>query len=91
MVLASGVDWTKVLDTAIITLPAIIAAWYAARIHSQIKTPSRRSIGKQVEWTGQTAKANNMLLANANGETKPAEPGQLTQTGAEGPSVPVES
>lgn len=89
--IAAAVDWTMVLDTLIITLPAIIAAIYAALIHSQIKTPSGRSIGKQVEWTGHTAKANNMLLAKANGPTKPAEQGQLATADKESPSVPVES
>jgi hypothetical protein len=57
-----SVDITNVLDTLIITIPAIIAAIYAARVHSQVKTPSGKAIGAQVEDALHTALSNNYHL-----------------------------
>jgi len=54
-----SIDWTNVLDTLIITVPAIIAAIYAARVHQQVRTPSGNSIGKQVEDALDVAISNN--------------------------------
>jgi hypothetical protein len=54
-----SIDWTNVLDTLIITVPAIIAAIYAARVHQQVRTPSGKSIGKQVEDALHVAISNN--------------------------------
>jgi hypothetical protein len=62
VILASSVDWTNVLVALIAGLPAIIAAVYAGRIHSKIKTPSGTPIGKQVEDSLHTALANNYHL-----------------------------
>lgn len=89
--IAAAIDLTMVLDTAIITLPAIIAAIYAARIHSQIKTPSGKTLGAVTEYAHDTAIANNMLLRKANGPTEPATRTQLRDAGATSPSVPTEA
>lgn len=86
----AAIDWTNVLDTAIITVPAIIAALYARSIHSSVQTPSKRSIGKQVESAHQTAIANNMLLSAKNGPTKKADPSDLLEHEADSPQVPAE-
>lgn len=83
-----AIDWTNVLDTAIITLPAIIAALYARSVHASIQTPSGKSIGKQVESSHLTAIANNMLLSTKNGPTKKAEPGELLDHAPDSPQVP---
>jgi type III secretory pathway component EscV len=59
----SGIDWTNVLDTLIVAIPAIIAAIYAGRVHSKVKTPSGKSIGKQVEDTLHTSISNHHYAA----------------------------
>jgi hypothetical protein len=84
----AALDWTMILETLIITLPAIIAAVYAARVHKQIKTPSGAPLGHVVEYAHDTAIANNMLLRKANGPTVRAVPGQLHEEGETPPSVP---
>lgn len=83
-----AIDGTNVLDTLIITLPAIIAAIYAGLVHRQIKTPSGTSIGSQVESSHLTAIANNWLLSDRGGETKKADPDSLLKHGRESPQVP---
>lgn len=88
MTLAAAVDWTRVLDTLIVAAPAIIAAIYAGRIHGQIKTPSGKSIGAVVEYAHDTAIANNMLLSQSNGPTKPAEHDTLSAEGKTPPQIP---
>jgi hypothetical protein len=90
-VLATGVDLTNVLDTLIITLPALIAAFYAARIHQQIKLPSGKSIGDAVEYAHDTAIANNLMLSKHNGPTKNADAELLRSEAATGPRVPVDA
>lgn len=62
MIVASGIDWTQVLVALIAGLPAILAAIFAGLIHRQIKTPSKRPIGQQVEDVLHTALANNYHL-----------------------------
>lgn len=81
-------DLTNIVDTLILALPAIIAALYAGRIHNQIKTPSGKSIGKQMESAHLTAIANNWMLAGKSGATKQADPGELLEHGNEPPQVP---
>ena len=88
--ISASVDWTNVLDTLIITIPAIIAALYARRVHAEVKTPSGTSIGKQVEHAHLTAIANNHLLARSVGKTKPAEATALRSGEDEPPQVPTE-
>ena len=46
----------------ILTVPGIIAAVYAGRVHRKIKTPSGTPIGQQVEGVLHTALANNYHL-----------------------------
>lgn len=57
-----SIDWTNVIVALIAGAPAIIAAVFAARVNSQIKTPSGDSIGVQVEKAHHTGIANNSLL-----------------------------
>lgn len=71
--LVAAIDWTMVLDTAILTVPAIIAALYARSVHLQVKTPSGRSIGRQVEDTLHTT-ISNYHYANAISDKVGAEP-----------------
>lgn len=85
------VDWTNVLDTAIITVPAVIAALYAGRIHHLVKTPSGKTLGAVAEYAHDTAIANNLLLSTKNGPTKTADPGTLSEKGSTPPQVPDET
>lgn len=87
----AAVDWTNVLVALIAGAPAIIAALFAARINGQIKTPSKRSIGEQVESAHLTAIANNMQLASMNGPSKTADPDKLREQVADPPQVPKAS
>ena len=86
-----AVDWTNVLDTAIATIPAIIAALYARSVHTQVKTPSGTAIGKQVEHAHLTAIANNHLLARSSRATKSAVPETIQHEIEDPPQVPDES
>jgi hypothetical protein len=54
MTLASSIDWTNVLVALIAGLPAIIAAVGVYLLHTEIRTPSGKSIGKQVEDVNHT-------------------------------------
>lgn len=84
-----AVDWTNVLDTLIITVPAIIAALYAGKIHRAIRTPSGRAIGKQVESALHTGIANNMWLST-QGKTQEHPAADVIQAATEeGPKVPA--
>ena len=87
----AGINWTNVLVALIAGLPSIIAALFAARVHSQITTPSGKSLGEVAEYAHDTAIANNLLLAQQNGETKPISPETLKAEGSTPPSVPVDS
>lgn len=84
----AALDLTNVIDTVIITVPAIIAALYAGRVHHQIQTPSGPSIGEQVEASHVTAIVNNKFLAAAHGKTKAAPPDVLEENGDAAPQMP---
>jgi hypothetical protein len=56
------VDWTLVLVALITAVPATIAAVNATRTRRAIETPSKTSIGRQVEDALHTAIANNYRL-----------------------------
>lgn len=60
--LATEVDWTQIIETLIITIPAIIAAIFAARVHKQVGTPSGKNIGRQVEDALHVVLGNNYRL-----------------------------
>jgi hypothetical protein len=62
VIVSSSIDWTNVIVSLIVGLPAIIAALYAGRVHHQIKTPSGKAIGRQVEDSLHTAISNNHHL-----------------------------
>jgi hypothetical protein len=86
--LAAASGWVTVALALIAATPGIIAAIYAGRVHSQIKTPSGKPIGAVTEYAHDTVIANNMLLSKANGPTKQAEPGTLRSEGRTPPRVP---
>lgn len=88
LLLGSSVDWTTVLDTLIVAIPAIIAAIYAGRVHSKIRTPSGKPIGEVAEYAHDTVIANNLLLSKANGPTKHADHATLKATSETPPMIP---
>ena len=47
----SGINWTDVIDTAIVAVPASIAAWASLRNGRKLRTPSGDNIGHVVERT----------------------------------------
>lgn len=85
----AAVDWTNVLDTLITTLPAIVAALVAIRVHHLVRTPSGKTIGQVAEYAHDTVIANNLLLSKSNGPTKHADPGELQSEAETPPRVPV--
>jgi hypothetical protein len=74
MVLGSSVDWTNVLVALIAGLPAILAAVFAARTHSQVQTPSGKTIGKQVEDALHLALSNNYHLQSIGAKVEAPTP-----------------
>lgn len=82
--IATATSWQDVALALIAALPGVIAAIAALRIHSQIKTPSGKSIGKQVEDVVHTALANHYRLRVLNGEdvAAPSEAAQAREEGA---------
>jgi len=90
-VIVSAIDWTNVLVALIAGLPAIIAAVFAGLVHSQVKTPSGKSLGAVAEFAHDTAIANNLLLAAQTRKTKTAEPDTLKHGGESPPQVPDET
>lgn len=85
------VDWTNVLDTLIAASPAIIgaivAAFYSHRVHKQIQLPSGKAMGEAMEYTHDTAIANNLLLARDN-STKTADHRSIEIHGSLPPQIP---
>lgn len=75
--IAAMIDWTNVLVTVIVGLPAMIGAVASLRVHSQIKTPSKTSIGAQVENALQTALANHYRLRALAGDGMPPTPAEV--------------
>ena len=86
--MVAAIDWTNVIVTVVVGLPAIISAIYAGRIHSQIRTPSGKSLGEVVEYAHDTAIANNLLLSTANGPTIEGDRETLRAQGSTPPQVP---
>jgi hypothetical protein len=65
MTISASIDWNTILLALIAAAPGIIAAYYSGKIHKQIKTPSGKPIGAQVEDTLHTAIVNNHHLVGA--------------------------
>jgi hypothetical protein len=86
MIVGSSVDWTNVLVALIAGLPAIIAAIGVLVVHRQIRTPSGKSIGKQVEDTLHTSLSNNFHLQSIGSKveapTPPAANGEAAKVEA---------
>jgi hypothetical protein len=76
MIAGSGIDWTNVLVALIAGLPAIIAAIGVLVVHRQIKTPSGKSIGAQVEDTLHTSLSNNYHLQSIGAKVQAPTPPQ---------------
>lgn len=91
MTVVAAIDWTNVLVALIAGLPAIIAAIFAGLVHNQVRTPSGKSIGQQVEGAHLTAIANNWLLSQKRGPTKVADPDELHTKESTPPRVPDET
>lgn len=86
--IASAVDWTQVIGDLIGIVPAVLAAWFAYRIHRSIKTPSGRPLGEVAEYAHDTAIANNLLLSKSNGPTQPLSRDKAHEAASEPPRVP---
>lgn len=87
----AAVDWTQVLVALIASLPAIIAAVTALHIRQQIQTPSKRSIGKQVEDGVHVGLGNAYRIESvrkATGAERPAEPPTPTPVPGDPPPAP---
>lgn len=60
--LADAVTWPAVALALITALPGIIAALAGLSVRRSVKTPSKTSIGKQVEQAHHVVIANNHAL-----------------------------
>ena len=82
MIGVSSVDWTQVLLTGIITVPAVLSAVFAYLIHRAVQTPSGSRLGSVVELTHDLS-AVDLALTKAvhkkvtNGEPPPEIPRTL--------------
>lgn len=86
--LVASVDWTKVLLGLIAIVPTTVSCLMWVYLHSQIKTPSGTSIGRQVENALHTALANNYHLRSIGGTVDaPAQP-EATAEEAKVPGLP---
>jgi hypothetical protein len=86
-VLVAAIDWTQVIVALIAGLPAIIAAYYARGVKRDIKTPSGRTLGEQVEGTLYTSIGNAHRLDSIRrvvGSDPPVNP----EEGPYGPAPP---
>lgn len=62
------IDWTQVILAGIAAVVTIANGLGIVLIHSHLRTPSRTTIGKQVESMHHTAIANNYRLQSLSGE-----------------------
>ena len=83
----AAVDWQGIA-TVIAALGAAFATVIGALNRRALRIPSGGTIGQKVEYSHDTAIANNLLLRVSNGETRKPEPDELKQAGAEPPEVP---
>jgi cytochrome bd-type quinol oxidase subunit 1 len=78
----SPIDWTQVILTAIITVPAILSALFAFLIHRAVQTPSGSRLGQVAELTHDLS-AVDLALTKAvhakitDGEPEPETPRPL--------------
>lgn len=76
MVFGATIDWTRIIIESISVIPALAAAYFAYRVHLNVKTPSGESLGVVSEQTHALASVNTAMLkdvhrATANGESTP--------------------
>lgn len=67
--MAVDIDWTNVIDTAIVAVPATIAAVASLHNSRKMKTPSGDFIGHVVERTHDLAAVSTAVLT---GKSQPA-------------------
>jgi hypothetical protein len=84
----SSIDWTNVLVALISGLPAIIAAIGVILVRQQIKTPSGKTIGSQVEASHHTAIANNHRLVSITDKVDAVTPAVSISEEAKVPDLP---
>jgi hypothetical protein len=73
-VVFASVGWPDVTIALIAGLPGILAAFAALRVNQQIRTPSKTSIGRQIEDVNHTARANNYHLQAMGGDLGTKQP-----------------
>jgi hypothetical protein len=89
--IAAAIDWTTVIVAIVSGFFSMLSALFALIIRREIRTPSGKSLGEVAEYAHDTAIANNLLLSEKNGPTKPADPAALKEQGATPPRVPVDA
>jgi glutamate formiminotransferase len=70
----AAIDYTTVLVALIAAIPATLAALGTLQIRRQIQTPSKTSIGRQIEDVNHTARANNYHLQAMGSDMGTATP-----------------
>jgi hypothetical protein len=86
--LAATADWANVAVALLVGLPGIISAIYAARVHHQIKTPSKLPIGQQVENNLHTGLANNYRLRSISDAVQAPESAESHTEAEKVPDLP---
>ena len=86
----ASLDWNMLIGSLIVASPGLFSAIFVYRVHGQVKTPSGKSLGEVAEYAHDTAIANNLLLAAANGETQPISKETLHDEGDTPPRVPID-
>lgn len=70
------IDWTQVLVALVLTIPAIMAAYYSGRTHKAVKTPSGKDIGRQVEDALHVVLSNNYHLQSIGAKVEAVPPAE---------------
>lgn len=86
--ISSVIDWTQIVGDLIGIVPAMLAAWFAYRIHRSIRTPSGTPLGELAEYAHDTTIANNLMLSKANGPTQPLSRDKAHEAASEPPRMP---
>ena len=62
-----NIDWTTIIATAIIAVPAWVAAFYSLRTHREVTTPNGATLGEMASQAIETGAANHAILKKQNG------------------------
>lgn len=82
------VDWGSIIAAVLPSVFSIAALVISALIHRQIRTPSGDHIGQVVERAHETGIANNLLLRQASGSTRPANGEELHAAASQPLAIP---